>query len=226
MKKLATVALALGAAVSIASMAMAAENHSSQNEAKAKASGQIVVVNPDGKALISGTVSAVSSSSLTVKSWGGSWTVNIGTSTDILAKGGDSATSSLSQIKAGDAIRARGQVSATANLTIDASSIRDLSLRAVKADKDKEDLKKAVSGVISNLSSDGKSFVLTLKNGTALKVTLSSDAKINVAGKSSDNETSADLKSGMHASVSGSLDQSAKTLSATRVNANLFGKSE
>lgn len=96
-----------------------------------------VEISASGQAQISGTVSAVSSNSLLVKSWGGVWNVTMSTSTVIAGQGGR-ATSS--EIRVGDYVQIHGKVSETAQLTIAAKVIKDHSL--VKKETKKEERKK------------------------------------------------------------------------------------
>lgn len=103
----------------------------------------ILEVGPKGKALIRGKVESISSStasttgSLVIKSWGGSWTINVYSDTEIA---GNNRT--LIGYKVGDYVGARGQIDPNKPLTIDATVIRNWSNNGeikIKKIEDKRD---------------------------------------------------------------------------------------
>ncbi len=85
--------------------------------------GQLPVlqVGPKGEVLMRGTVSAVGATSLTVKSWGGDWTINVSTDTKLLPGTG------ISQFTVGEFVGIQGVVSQTDSWTVAARLVRDWS---------------------------------------------------------------------------------------------------
>ena len=80
----------------------------------------VVEIGPAGNALIRGTVTSVGADSLTVKSWGGNWTVKIDENTKLLPQG-----LVLDQIKDGDFVGLNGKVISDESLAVHANLIRD-----------------------------------------------------------------------------------------------------
>jgi len=152
-------------------------------QAKLAASRAMVLqVNPQGRVLIRGTVVATSTNSVTLKSWGGNWTVNVSSGTEVLPKG-----ATLADFQAGDFVGAEGAVSSTTDFTVDARVVRDWHVREVvkretrENKKEVKDLMKALmprnfEGTLSALS--GRSFTLTSENGVAYAVTLAASAQV------------------------------------------------
>ncbi len=140
-------------------------------------------VNGDGRVLLRGTISNVSSSSLTVTSWGGPWTINVGGNTKILpaAAGND-----LSHFKTGDFIGVIGTINQNSLWTIDASLVRDWNyiqtvnqerrnnIQSVRETMQSNRPRNFV-GTASNVS--GNTFALTV-NGTTDNVTVATNAKV------------------------------------------------
>lgn len=83
----------------------------------------VLEVGPTGRVLMRGTVEAVGTNSLTVKSWGGSWVVNIASTTSLAPK------TDISQFAAGDFVGVQGAMSASAMWTIDATLVRNWTER-------------------------------------------------------------------------------------------------
>ncbi len=79
----------------------------------------VVQIGSNGNILLRGTIDAVATNALTVKSWGGEWTVNISSSTHLTPG------NSISQFKAGDFVGVQGSISKTASWTVDATVVRD-----------------------------------------------------------------------------------------------------
>jgi hypothetical protein len=96
----------------------------------------IVQIGPAGNALIRGTVTSVTSDSLTVKSWGGEWTVKIETNTKFLPNG-----LTLNQIKSGDFVSVHGKVNSDESLTVHATLIRDWTEKKLTRDEIKQNIK-------------------------------------------------------------------------------------
>lgn len=154
-------------------------------DAQAKVSARqamVLQVNPNGKILLRGTVTATTSDTLTLKSWGGSWSVKVSSNTEILPKG-----ASIADFKQGDFVGVEGSVSTSADFTIDARVVRDWNIHEVIKQERKEnretvrDVMKALmprnfEGTLSALS--GQSFTLTSGSGATYQVTLASGASI------------------------------------------------
>jgi hypothetical protein len=142
------------------------------------ASKMVLEVGPQGKVLLRGTVDVVNTNSLTVKSWGGSWVINVAPSATLVPGSG------IGQFKVGDFVGVQGIVNQSSAWTIDATLIRDWTLK-VEAKTNLEDIhaiKKAEKarnweGVASNVNSDAKTFTLTVE-GVAYTVNIAADAKI------------------------------------------------
>ncbi|MDE1970257.1 MAG: hypothetical protein KGI50_01640 [Patescibacteria group bacterium] len=143
----------------------------------------VLQVGSAGKTLLRGTIDSVGTGTLTVKSWGGSWTINVGTGTHILpnAVGND-----LTQFKAGDFVGVQGVMSQSGNWTIDATLVRDWTYRQTVRQEQKQNTQtehKIISsnrprnyvGVASNVN--GSTFTLTV-SGTADTVNIASGAEV------------------------------------------------
>jgi hypothetical protein len=96
----------------------------------------IVQIGPAGNALIRGTVINSEKDSLTIKSWGGNWTVKIEKDTKFLPRG-----LTLDQIKAGDFVGLNGKVNSEETLTIHATLIRDWTERKLIREEIKQNIK-------------------------------------------------------------------------------------
>jgi hypothetical protein len=143
----------------------------------------VVQVDSSGRALLRGTIDAVNGRTLTVKSWGGDWTLNVNASAEILPA---SVGQDLTQFKNGDFIGVQGIVSQTAVWTIDASVVRDRTLEQTMIQQRQEniqnehDVKGAgpmnFQGTVSNLN--GSSFMLTTQDGATFTVNIAAGAQI------------------------------------------------
>ncbi len=87
----------------------------------------ILNIGNDGMGRLRGVVASVSTTSITVATWGGVWTINAGTDTQLLPGG-----SSLASIKVGDYVGAAGSVSENGP-TMTAKIIRDWTTKNVMA---------------------------------------------------------------------------------------------
>lgn len=138
-------------------------------------------VGPAGKVLLRGTIDSVSAGSVTVKSWGGDWTVNVPTTASMLPQG-----TALASFKTGDFVGVQGAIDQTASWTVKATLIRDWTTRAVTTQQikantqavhqEKSTAPKTIQGTLSNLDATAKTFTLTAANGTAYSVSLASGA--------------------------------------------------
>ena len=84
----------------------------------------ILSVTNDGMGRLRGVVASVNATSLTIAAWGGIWTINTDTNTNMLPSG-----SMLSDIKVGDYVGVIGKVSEDAP-TITATIVRDWTAKS------------------------------------------------------------------------------------------------
>ena len=117
----------------------------------------VVEIGPTGRTLLRGTVTAVGASSLTVKSWGGDWIINIASTTKLMPG------SDMTQFQVGDFVGAQGVTSTTAVWTVDATLVRNWTARVTMQDTRKEikDLMKSMTPrnwqgvVVGDVNADG-----------------------------------------------------------------------
>ncbi len=141
----------------------------------------VLQVGPAGKILLRGTIDAVSATSITVKSWGGDWTINVPASVHVIPQG-----VALSSFQQGDFVGVQGTVNSSASWTVDATLVRDWTARQVLNQQIHTNVQsvhqmmsgtpRIIQGILSALS--GQTFTLTTSNGTAYSVSLTSGAKI------------------------------------------------
>jgi hypothetical protein len=140
-------------------------------------------VGAEGKVLMRGTIASVESGSLTVTSWGGAWTVNVGSSAKVLpvAAGND-----LTQFKVGDFVDVQGTISQSSSWTIDATLVRDWTYHQTITQEQKQNVQSAHQtmksetprnyvGTVSNIN--GTSFTLTV-GSTTYTVNVAAGAKV------------------------------------------------
>lgn len=186
MKKLliGTSALVAGTVLATAFVALAQTASSMPPTPPTHAMTMVLQVGPAGRVLLRGTIDTISSGSLTVKSWGGDWTVNVGAGAQVLpaAAGND-----LAQFKTGDYVGVQGTVSQSASWTIDATLVRDWTYRQMVNQEQHQNQQAArqlmqgetprnYQGSASGVS--GSSFTLTVGNGTAYTVNAAANAQI------------------------------------------------
>lgn len=111
---------------------------------------ETVQVNPNGEVTLRGAVKSVGTASLMVKSWGGDWTINIGTGVKLISRA--NAVLVLADMKVGDIVTVHGSMKPNAGLTVDARQIKDQFIpdRAV-----------VVRGTIASIDAN----TLTVKSG-------------------------------------------------------------
>ncbi len=144
----------------------------------------LLQVGTAGKVLMRGTIASEAPGVLTVTSWGGTWTVNVGASAQVLpvAAGND-----LSQFKTGDFVGVQGTVSQSDNWTIAATLVRDRTYRQVVNQERKQNVQSARTtiqsgtprnyvGTASGVS--GSSFSLAGTNGTTYTVNVATGAEV------------------------------------------------
>jgi len=106
----------------------------------------VVEIGPAGNALIRGTVTSVGADSLTVKSWGGNWTVKIDENTKLLPQG-----LVLDQIKDGDFVGLNGKVISDESLAVHATLIRDWTEKKIikkEVQQNKKEVKQIVKEIV------------------------------------------------------------------------------
>ena len=182
--------LALGLATAIVGGAMAVTSVSAvEKPLVQKVPNMVLEVGPSGRTLIRGTVTAVGTDSLTVKSWGGLWVVNVSSTTKLAPR------VDMAQFAVGDFVGAQGVMSTAADWTINATLVRNWTTRKdLQATKDMvkrerhnnmEEIREVMlnespknwQGTASNINATAKTLTLTV-DGTAYAVSLVTDAKV------------------------------------------------
>jgi hypothetical protein len=173
MTKVKTLSVLIAGLVLAASVSLAQETSPSATNSvpvvKTKHSAMVVQIGPAGNALIRGTVTNVGTDSLTVKSWGGNWTVKIKRDTKFLPRG-----LTLDQIKAGDLVGLNGKVDSEETLTVHATLIHDWTEKKITKEEIKE-TKKEVKQILKETKP--KIHVLTVETIDKINNTLT--AKLN-----------------------------------------------
>jgi hypothetical protein len=142
----------------------------------------VVRIDNTGKALVRGTIESVAPGTITVKSWGGTWTADIAAGAQILPA---LANDDIFQFKPGDYVGVQGTVDANANWAIDATLVRDWTFDAMTSAEKKQNLTAAreaalatpknYTGIASGVN--GQSFTLTIR-GVMNTVNAASDAEV------------------------------------------------
>jgi len=144
----------------------------------------VVEIGPAGNALIRGTVADVGTDSLTIKSWGGNWTVKIDSNTKFLPQG-----LTFGQIKVGDFIGLNGKVKSEESLTVSATLIRDWTEKKIikeEIQQNKKEVKQIIketpkpeTRILTVETIDQTNNTLTAKlNGQTITVKLANGAKL------------------------------------------------
>lgn len=162
------IALALGLAGSAATVAFA-ENNGGGTTTPQSPAEMTVQIGPHGNVLLRGTLMSVTASStLTVKSWGGTWTVNVPSGARVVPENG-----SLANFKAGDFVGVQGMISPnSSDWTVTAEIVRDWTAGKAFAEEVKQNKQEERSlmarnfeGVLSGLNaSSSQSFMLASEN--------------------------------------------------------------
>lgn len=202
-------------------LVLAKGSHKHSDDSKEE--GVMVSINTLGEIHLQGTVSAISGSTISISTWGGTWSVDASGAKITPSVGG---TSNVSLIKVGDKVSIWGKAS-MANLSVVASKVHDISLKPDKDDDDDEDGvrgKRNIKGTISNLNVAAGTFTLSTKKLGDLTVTAtSSDAGIVTTSDVKIFKfphilaSFSDLFNGMKVFVSGIFDSAAKTIKATLI---------
>jgi len=143
----------------------------------------ILQVGAAGKVLLRGTIASISGTTLTVNSWGGTWTVDIASGASILPA---AANGNIGQFSTGDFVGVQGTVSQSANWTINANLVRDWTYRAAVVQQQQQNIQTAQAtkqsgprdyiGTASAVTAS--SLTLTAAAGTTYTVTVPSGAEI------------------------------------------------
>lgn len=140
-------------------------------------------IGPSGRVTMRGTIGSVMAGMITVKSWGGDWTVNVGASAKVLPA---ATNNDITKFQAGDSVGVQGTVSQTASWTIDATLVRDWTYRKTIINEEKQNEKAARELMRSEMprifqgaasAVTATSLTLTVK-GTTYTVNFGTDAKI------------------------------------------------
>ncbi len=142
----------------------------------------VLHVGVNGNVLLRGTVSSVSAGWLTVKSWGGYWTVNVPSSAQVFPSG-----TALTSFQQGDFVGVIGSIDSSAGFTVDATIVRDWTARTAMKQQIQANVQQArtlmsnrprvTQGTLSNFDAANATFTLTTAAGTAYSVTLNSGAE-------------------------------------------------
>jgi hypothetical protein len=130
MKKYIGIGLAFAVLICGGLMVSAEDNAATEQSAEHVSGPMMVNIGPGGNAMLRGTVDSLGANSLDITSWGGTWTVAVNSSTQIL-----SANKLLSDFKEGDIVGVLGKVTADGDFVIEARIVREWGRRN-DADKD------------------------------------------------------------------------------------------
>lgn len=145
----------------------------------------VLQVSSGGRVLLRGTIDAISSGTLTVKSWGGDWTIDVATtSTKVLPYG-----ATLSSFQQGDFVGVLGTVSQSSGFTVNATLVRDWTARQALNQQIRQNIQavrqekrsmtpRNYQGTLSNLDASTGTFTLTTGAGTNYTVSLTSSAEV------------------------------------------------
>lgn len=143
----------------------------------------VLEIGAAGRVLLRGTVESASADSLTVKSWGGSWTITVPANAEVLPRG-----TAVSGFQQGDFVGVSGVMNQNASFTIDAKIVRDWTARITARQGITQNIHavrevmrsgtpRVVEGTLSNLDATAETFTLTAGSGTNYSVSLVSGAK-------------------------------------------------
>ena len=173
--------------------------------------GMSLDINGDGAAKIKGTVTAVSGTTVTMTSWGGTWTVN---AVNAAIRGDGNTTLTLADVKAGDTVVVSGTASQT-GLAITAKTIAEVNRPQSNPNE------RVAIGVIANLNGSVGTFdiqpkFLFLNTSGNVAIATNSSTKVSLDGKTS---TVSALSNALGVIVSGTWNDTTKVLTATSVRA-------
>lgn len=144
---------------------------------------QVLNVGKDGNVLLRGTIVSITNGSMTVSSWGGTWTVVIPSSASIYPVG---TTNYATEFQVGDFVGIQGSIASNANWTVNAQLVRDWTYRATLTTQEQTNAHTAQGirsgyprdyiGVASNVGAS--SLTLTTSNGAVYTVNLETNAEV------------------------------------------------
>ncbi len=162
-----------------------------------------VTINHSGHAVLEGGLVSISGNVLTVASWGGNWSVDVG-SARLLNQSGRNAN--LSEFQSGDQLLIIGAAGDGA-WSITAKIVRNRSIRTIFA---------SLRGTISSLNATSKTFSLVTSQSGNVQINVDANTNIFVNGQHS---AFSDLVNGMTASVYGVWDRNKSTVMAKSITA-------
>ena len=150
---------------------------------KPRTEPMVLEIGAAGRVLLRGTVESASANSLTVKSWGGSWTVTVPANAEVWPSG-----TAVSSFQLGDFVGILGTVNQNASFTVDAKIVHDWTARITARQGITRNIRavrevmrlgtpRVVEGTLSNFDASAETFTLTARNGTSYSVSLVSGAK-------------------------------------------------
>jgi hypothetical protein len=166
--------------------------------------GMSITFDRNGNGFIEGMVTAVGTNSFTLSSWGGPWTIDVGSSTQVIEHYGHPAL--LSDFQVGDYVRVDGSVASDTPWTVVASVVRDVTLQYALG---------TFHGTINAVS--GNSFTFQSVERGLIMVNVASTTSIDVNGISSTMSALTDNMTGM---VFGNWDRANTNLTAVTVQVN------
>lgn len=140
-------------------------------------------IGPKGSALLRGNIVSVSGNSVVMKTWGGTWTILVGSGAEVLPRRGQAAN--LSDFLPGDYIGVSGVMSETDSSTVIAKVVRNRTEarrenierkdnkealeKRLKEEKEKREdmlasLGRIVEGRVSSIATTTQSFMMTVKD--------------------------------------------------------------
>src|SRR3989344_4218495 len=137
-----------GAVVGLGAFGAFAQSGPSSNSGPRSAGPVILNIGPNGNTLLRGVIKSVGTNSLVVESWGGDWTINVGTGTQIL-----SPNRALTDFVVGNFAGVLGKTSHDGDFTVEARIVRSWGPRAdddgdgVPNDQDEDDDNDGVADV-------------------------------------------------------------------------------
>lgn len=153
-------------------------------------------INNSGSVYLTGTVSAVSGSVISVSSWGGTWQINSANATF------SPSASSLATIAVGDTVKVDGTIST--GMSITATKVKDMTVP----------LSKRINGTISNLNATAGTFTLATAKMGNVSVATNSSTHVFLNGNTS---TLASLTNGVSATVTGAYNAANNSIVASVV---------
>jgi hypothetical protein len=195
----------LGGGMVMGNLVASAQSDPAANAMNASTTPQMsIMLDRNGDGFIEGMVTAIGTNSLTLNSWGGPWTIDVGPNTQVIEHYGHPA--SINDFQVGDYVRVDGGVMSSSPWTISAAVVRDVTLQYMFG---------TFHGDITAVS--GNSFTFQSIERGALMVNLASTTNITVNGSPS---TASALMDGMTGMIFGNWDRANTNLTAVTVTVN------